>query len=602
MLVCYAVDERFPFAMSCEEQKVSATVQSRVNPGSAREVTWAGIALTLSALILYLPASQAADLGPAPDAEEYATTARNLAHFHAFTISLLNKSYPSRYPFGFPALLAPSYWLPHATLATGIYGVLAFGVASVVLVYVLARAVMGRAGAIAAAATLLLLPQFIGWTHEIMSETASIMLTAAAALVLYLTVQVVGDGARRALIVVLGGIAAVALLVHSANVILLAALIPVLVRDRHIRQEPVNYGLLFAIGPIVALAGLALYDQLTFGGVTRTGYALWVPEWYSSIQKAFGLRFAIGAPGFAGDGIPTDGRSDPPNILYYLGSLTGLVPIQGALLLPLQAALALIGCVMLARDQRPAVRALVLFGGLFSVLTVAFFSLYFFQTVRLLAPLAPLAALAVGQAVASCITFIRVGVADRRPLLAMLGEAVGFLALASLVVAMPAATGNVYLYANAQHRTVSITGTMNALTATTYRNVADHGAMIVTDVNLPFLDDANLTKQHVIISLTGGEYWTKPPLRGSPIFATSTSLVADALRHGMIVLTDDYSVSRLRDQPQLDPIAWRALQIYCLIPIAASPVIIYRLALSGCNQASPTSTATGSGRGRNGFR
>src|SRR5579883_2355808 len=86
---------------------------------SPGELLLASLIWLLAFVALYFPAAQVADLGPLPDATEYATTADRLAHFHSFAIELLGKTYPSRYPFGFPLLLVPSYWLPGATLANG---------------------------------------------------------------------------------------------------------------------------------------------------------------------------------------------------------------------------------------------------------------------------------------------------------------------------------------------------------------------------------------------------------------------------------------------------------------------------------------------------
>jgi hypothetical protein len=42
------------------------------------------------------------DLGPPPDALEYAVTARRLAHGESSRLLLLSQELPSRYPFGLP--------------------------------------------------------------------------------------------------------------------------------------------------------------------------------------------------------------------------------------------------------------------------------------------------------------------------------------------------------------------------------------------------------------------------------------------------------------------------------------------------------------------
>ncbi len=92
---------------------------------------------------MFIPASWVGDPTPFPDAVEYAMTARSLAHSGSYSISLLGVAYRPHYPFGFPLLLAPVYWLPDAPLASGIYAVTAFGVLAILLVYLLARATSG---------------------------------------------------------------------------------------------------------------------------------------------------------------------------------------------------------------------------------------------------------------------------------------------------------------------------------------------------------------------------------------------------------------------------------------------------------------------------
>jgi hypothetical protein len=89
--------------------------------------------VTLAAAALFIAPSWVSDLGPPPDALEYAVTARRLAHGESFRLLLLSQEVPSQYPFGFPAYLAPASRLLGGTLASGIYGVLLAGVAVVAL-------------------------------------------------------------------------------------------------------------------------------------------------------------------------------------------------------------------------------------------------------------------------------------------------------------------------------------------------------------------------------------------------------------------------------------------------------------------------------------
>jgi hypothetical protein len=99
--------------------------------------------VALAAALLFVAPSWVSDLGPIPDAIEYAVTAQRLARLESFRLLMIGQEFPSRYPFGFPAFLVPAYWLPGGSLATGIYGVLLAGVGAVALTYGLARRLGG---------------------------------------------------------------------------------------------------------------------------------------------------------------------------------------------------------------------------------------------------------------------------------------------------------------------------------------------------------------------------------------------------------------------------------------------------------------------------
>ena len=207
-----------------------------------------------SALVVVIPRSWRTDPSrPIPDAIEYAIGARNLAHSGSYTISLLGANYPPRYPFGFPALLAPFYWLPHAPLATGVYGAITFGILAVFCVYLLARATSGSVGAFAATLATLFSPALLDWSHTVMSETATAALASATALVLY-AITVAQDARRRhALVLALGALCGLAVLVHLPNFLLLIATPLALGLDSRVRNDLARTALWFVPGPLLAL-------------------------------------------------------------------------------------------------------------------------------------------------------------------------------------------------------------------------------------------------------------------------------------------------------------------------------------------------------------
>src|SRR5947209_6434895 len=343
----------------------------------ARWTLAAGVLLAaVAGLMLYIRPEWVADLGPPPDALEYAVTAQSIAHGGPFVISLLGVHYPPRYPFGFPLLIAPAYWLPGATLANGIYAVGLFGTLAVVCVYRLGVVLGGRLAGLAAGLILLMLPQYVTWNQQVMSETATVALTAYAALLLY---QVAGENGRRRelLLTVLGLACGLAILVHITNLALPLAVLPALLLTPSLRPSLARILFLLATGPLAALAALAVYDWITFGDPARTGYAYWVPQWYGSLGREFSLSYALKAPGIVGDALAPAHTS---NAVYYARALAGLLPHSSLLLLPgWAAALALVGAVALARRSNPARKAFLTFACAFTILVFGVFSLYFFQ-------------------------------------------------------------------------------------------------------------------------------------------------------------------------------------------------------------------------------
>jgi hypothetical protein len=572
----------------------------------------AGIALALTvlllaALALYLPADWSGDLRPAPDAVEYAVTAQRLASGESFALPLPGRDDPSRYPFGFPALLAPAYWFPGAELRAGLYGVIALGALGVLLVYLLGSRLWDRPTGLLAALALLLLPQYLTWNRAIMSETATATLVAATALLLWHASTTPTARRQRWLLCAAGIAVGVAILVRLNNIVLLPALIAGLATSHLAGSTPhpprVGEGrrrsgggrsaltdlrallpslIALAIGPALALVALGAYAWITFGSPLGTGYRYWVPEWYADPRLTFAFAYAFRAPALSGD---LNTPPDLPNIVYYARSLTGLLAAPTSNFLTRGLALiALIGAIAALRDRRPAARAMLGFAGSLGVLIVLLFAGYFLADVRFLAPLAPLLALAVAGGARIGLRLIRGGLRARRPRQALPRALGGAIIVGVATQALVVAAGPAFAACYPCQRLTGDTPSdlyhpaPELATIDAYRAIAPRPSLLITDLLPPLLGAAGLTEGRTIVPLTLGEYWGKAPLRDTAPITDRQRLILAALRDGEPVYIDAYSITPVSKQGSGD--MERFLQAHnARLEIAhtADAVTIYRL-------------------------
>jgi 4-amino-4-deoxy-L-arabinose transferase-like glycosyltransferase len=549
-------------------------------------VAVAAIVIVTAALFVYIPTYWAADLGPLPDAAEYAATARNLAHVRPYTIALYGHTYPPRYPFGFPALLAPSYWLPRSTLASGLDAVLVFGVATVYLVYTLARRIAGIVAGIGAAVVLILSPQFIGWNHELMSETAAMALVAGVALLVYETARH-GPGRRRdVLLVVLGCVAGLAILVRLANIVVVAAVAAAILGNGDWRTSWRRSAIFVSFGPAAAILALASYAWGTFGSVTGTGYRFWAPRWYDALGRTFSLGYAVTAPGAAGDPHAPPGI---PNLLYYMRGLAGrLAPASLDAFSAWFLLLATVGAVALVRDRGRGVRPLVLFGGVFIALTIGLYSLYFFQSVRFMAPLVPLLALSAGVATAGGLRAL----AHRAPRGAIArtgGLAVVVFAGIGIAVALGPSLRACYIYQwYVRGNRAPYAVQAQARTTTLYEGVVPGGSLIVSDLFPIILARGPIAARATIVPLSRSGYLRSDPLIEMPIFLGRLPEINASLHRGVPVFTDSLTLQSLLDSDAHDR-AHALLRSYAATPVASEgPLVVYRLAATPITDATTT--------------
>ena len=510
--------------------------------------------VALAAATLFIAPSWVSDLGPIPDAVEYAITAHRLARFESFRVLLLGQEYPSRYPFGFPTFLAPAYWLPGATLASGILAVLLAGVGAVALTYGLARRLGGALAGVAAAITLLVRPNFIDWNHVIMTESLTAALSVGAGLLLHKAASAEGDRLGRYL-VGLGAVCGFAILVRYPNVVLtVAAVLSYLAcrafqRERGVPVSRMSEVLLLLAGPALALGALAIYQKATFGGAMMTGYEYWLPAWHSSLGATFSPRYAFVAPGDPAEG-PLAGW---PNAAYYAAYLAMRVSSPFLLVPALKGALVLFR----SRDHPSfTIACYVASCGLLLYLT---YSLYWFQSGRFLAPAFPLLAVLTGVGLWEGVQAARQG--------RVLGWVIVGAWCTGAVATLPQIAERSYLvqrYVGGHHEPPTFPLRARSLEA--YAAVRPPGEMIVTGLPLALLDSA-LVGSRRIIPLGRRRYWEHPRLARVATLPEQQRAVDMALARGALVYTDAYSLAVVRYSPGYEA-ERRAIEAYCLAPVA----------------------------------
>jgi 4-amino-4-deoxy-L-arabinose transferase-like glycosyltransferase len=517
--------------------------------------------VTLAAAALFIAPSWVSDLGPPPDALEYAVTARRLAHGESFRLLLLSQEVPSQYPFGFPAYLAPAYRLPGGTLASGIYGVLLAGVAAVALTYGLARRLGGASAGVVAAVTLLLRPNFIDWNHQIMTESLSTALAVMAGFLLYRAADAEGDR-RRWYLVALGAVCGYAILVRYTNGVLTPAAVLGYVAYRQARPDRgASVGLLLA-GPALALGALAIYQQATFGSALMTGYGYWLPTWHGSLGSTFSPRYAFVGPGHPADG-PLAGW---PNAAYYAAFLAMRISW------PFFLWPALVGALVLFRRRDHPNFAVACYAASIALLLYLIYSLYWYQSGRFLAPVLPLAAVLTGVG-------FREGIEAARR-----GKALGWVMVVfwctGALATLPGFAERSYLIQRyvCGHREPPVFP-LRGRSLEAYAAVRTPGAIIVTALPLVLLD-SGLVGDRRIIPLARRRYWAHPKFERVATLAEQRQAVDTALARGALVYTDAYSLAVVRYNPGYDA-ERRAVQAYGLAPVAGSVrsgrVLLFRL-------------------------
>ncbi len=244
----------------------------------------------LTALVwLYRAPFYVSNLEPVPDATEYAASAQHIALWGKFEIVINGHSHPPRYPLWFPLfLLTPIYLIAPANLGAGIFSILACGLVSIYLVYLLGKRLGGATGGLLAALLLLSNLSFLQSAREIMSDVPAMMCGLLAAWLFVKTRT--GETTKDLIWVSL--VCGVGFAFRNLYAALLLPFLYALLQKRplNLRKEGGRVALI-GFGTLVFFIATALFNQSAFGDWRRTGYHYWCAIPYDYLLLTFSPRF-----------------------------------------------------------------------------------------------------------------------------------------------------------------------------------------------------------------------------------------------------------------------------------------------------------------------
>jgi hypothetical protein len=232
------------------------------------------LAIALTALLaarnLYTPVYDASDMRFSPDEIEYAVCAQRLATIGKYDMVLDGVSLPPRSTPWFSCLLAPAYLVAPNQPGGGIWIVLAFAVAGVIVASRIGTLVAGPIGGALASIALLATPLYVRTAHAIMTDGPSVVLGLAA---VWLFVRWSAHEPRVGESLAAGLLAMLAISFRSAS---LPLSFPFLWRATRAKDRRVAHfvALLAPLGALAIADGI--YNHVAFGSWRRTGYQFWV--------------------------------------------------------------------------------------------------------------------------------------------------------------------------------------------------------------------------------------------------------------------------------------------------------------------------------------
>lgn len=222
--------------------------------------------ILLASFAFYVTPEFAANLPQ--DGIDFAMPAVNLLERGQLVVSLYGHNVPSTHPLGTSLLLVPAYVLFGHGLGNGIYAILLCAFSTIALVYLIGRRMGGRLCGTFAALFLITNYGFWQYSQKIMSEIPSVFL---ATVLLALLLAIPGRQRPWGACFTAGAALGFAIMVRYDNVILLVPSVLLLAWGSTGRKRVRNVAT-FLGGLVPFLVALAVYDQVTFGSLWRTGY------------------------------------------------------------------------------------------------------------------------------------------------------------------------------------------------------------------------------------------------------------------------------------------------------------------------------------------
>ncbi len=499
------------------DPKQTAPNSSRINftekSGLNRYVEFAPLALLLGIafLVRYLPHLYLQDLRYVPDSVEYALSALSLAEGTGYFIHINHLPFPSRYPFGYPLLLAPVYWLGGDEPAVAIYLSLFLGIASIIIVYMIGRKVFGSWIGLLAAAWLTLAPEHIYLSQMILSDLASLLFFLLAIYMALIVKHPPG-------FILLGFVLGYLFLIRPVNLVVLPAF--------HFLLWPKTrsvYPFILA-GLLPVVASLSIYNWLIFGSPFETGYDYWAPEWYGEIARTFNWAY-----------LWPSSRTGEGNLTYYLRLLAGISNSY----YPFYIFLAGVYGAYVGRKQ-PFVR----FSILAAVLVTVIYLFYFYRGPRLLIQIGTIWLIVAAYGL-DAITqlllrkFNYYSAARHRLLFA------GVALISCLLLPWTVIITGSYLW-RTQVDKIELPVPAKYQIAQIIDQRIEPDAYILTRIEAPYVDHyilRNTARVHIPISRAEEDYYSRPPVRQKnlPVAVEQLDMLQSIVESGAPVYLDDTS-------------------------------------------------------------
>ena len=432
------------------------------------------------------------ELMPWPDGLEYAASAVNLAAGRGAVLHFGGYSYPSRYTGGYPLILE-FFSRGHASPVPALFVSKSFaiGMASVFILFVLARAPFGRAAAAIAALTLALSPVFITYSSLVMSDVPTLCVTIFAVMALagatFDESPKLPNWPRVLNWLMFGLLAGFSTIIRPTNATILVglALCVVMVPLEHQAEKRdlpslVKAAIGVAIGFAIPVAWQLHQNAINLGSAFASGYAWWVPEVYGAGGKTFSAAYLFG---------PTMPRNPHGNVLVYATTILGLDGMLGDpgdaryFLYPFAAAaFAIVGFIALLRaPERTTARRLMWFGlGYLAALT-GLYCFYVFTDIAFILPAAFILFIAAGAGAAVANRWMQGVLRNRNRSAGQVAAAASVIVFDVLLVVSLASEAAVRL--SARPASSAMVTTLDSVDST-----LPDAATIVSNISLQFLE------------------------------------------------------------------------------------------------------------------